>query len=160
MPKWIFFIFFIFFCNSAYSLYPEHWIIQEPVYVLHLITCHGRIMPCLAELLLLALYSFVLFDSVYTVRSVSRIPFRTFWWYLVEMQNRTRQHVTYKNDNSVFLSFGLAPFDFFTEDYPFRILRESRDSLAKSCRIFRWVSLGQKFFSCRNKNVSISFGWK
>ena len=25
---------------------------QEPVYVLHLITCHGRIMPRLAELLL------------------------------------------------------------------------------------------------------------
>ena len=24
---------------------------QEPVYVLHLITCHGRIMPRLAELL-------------------------------------------------------------------------------------------------------------
>ena len=24
---------------------------QEPVYVLHLITCHGRIMPHLAELL-------------------------------------------------------------------------------------------------------------
>ena len=27
---------------------------QEPVYVLHLITCHGRIMPRLAELLCLA----------------------------------------------------------------------------------------------------------
>ena len=26
---------------------------QEPVYVLHLITCHGRIMPRLAELLLM-----------------------------------------------------------------------------------------------------------
>ena len=25
---------------------------QEPVYVLHLITCHGRIMPSLAKLLL------------------------------------------------------------------------------------------------------------
>ena len=25
---------------------------QEPVFVLHLITCHGRIMPRLAELLL------------------------------------------------------------------------------------------------------------
>ena len=25
---------------------------QEPVYVLHLITCHGRIMPRLVELLL------------------------------------------------------------------------------------------------------------
>ena len=42
---------FIFFCNSTYSLYPEHWIIQEPVFVLHLFTCHGRIMPRLAELL-------------------------------------------------------------------------------------------------------------
>ena len=47
-----FFYLFFFFCNSSYSLYPEHWIIQEPVYVLHLITCHGRIMPRLAELLL------------------------------------------------------------------------------------------------------------
>ena len=28
---------------------------QEPVYVLHLITCHGRIMPRLAELLLMHL---------------------------------------------------------------------------------------------------------
>ena len=42
---------FFFFCNSTYSLYPELWILQEPVYVLHLITCHGRIMPCLAALL-------------------------------------------------------------------------------------------------------------
>ena len=42
---------FFFFCNSTYSLYPEHWIIQEPIYVLHHITCHGRIMPRLAELL-------------------------------------------------------------------------------------------------------------
>ena len=54
MPQWkflIFFFFFFFFCNSTYSLYPEHWIMKEPVYVLHLITCHGRIMPRLAELL-------------------------------------------------------------------------------------------------------------
>ena len=29
---------------------------QEPVYVLHLITCHGRIMPRLAELLLKPLF--------------------------------------------------------------------------------------------------------
>ena len=43
---------FFFFCNFTYSLYPEHWIIQEPVFVLHLFTCHGRIMPRLAELLL------------------------------------------------------------------------------------------------------------
>ena len=28
---------------------------QEPVYVLHLITCHGHIMPRLAELLFLFL---------------------------------------------------------------------------------------------------------
>ena len=54
MPQWNFFnffFFFFFFCNSTYSLYLEHWIIQEPVYVLHLFTCHGRIMPRLAELL-------------------------------------------------------------------------------------------------------------
>ena len=30
---------------------------QEPVYVLHLITCHGRIMPRLAELLLLLFFT-------------------------------------------------------------------------------------------------------
>ena len=35
-----------FFCfQLTYSLHPEHWIIQKSVYVLHLITCHGRIMP-------------------------------------------------------------------------------------------------------------------
>ena len=51
-PNEIFyFFFFFFFCNSTYSLYSEHWIIQEPVFVLHLFTCQGRIMPCLAELL-------------------------------------------------------------------------------------------------------------
>ena len=32
------FLFFYFFCNSTLFI-PEHWIIQEPVYVLHLITC-------------------------------------------------------------------------------------------------------------------------
>ena len=32
---------------------------QEPVYVLHLITCHGRIMPRLAELLLTIVISCV-----------------------------------------------------------------------------------------------------
>ena len=45
MKFFYFFIFFFFF------VIPEHWIMQEPVYVLHLITCHGRIMPRLAELL-------------------------------------------------------------------------------------------------------------
>ena len=39
------------------------------------------------------------------VRSVTWIPFGIFWWYLVEMQIRTRWHVTYKIDNSGFLSF-------------------------------------------------------
>ena len=53
---YFFFFFFFFFCNSTYSLYPEHWIIQESVYVLHLITCHGCIMPHLAELLLLLFF--------------------------------------------------------------------------------------------------------
>ena len=50
-PMKMFYFYFIFFCNSTYSLYPENWIIQEPVFVLHLFTCHGHIMPCLAELL-------------------------------------------------------------------------------------------------------------
>ena len=49
MPQWNFFC--NFFCNSTYSYIWEHWIIQGPVYVLHLITCHRRIMPLLAELL-------------------------------------------------------------------------------------------------------------
>ena len=31
---------------------------QEPVYALNLITCHGRIMPRLAELLLAMLFCF------------------------------------------------------------------------------------------------------
>ena len=39
--------------NSSHSLHLEHWIIQESVYVLHLITCHGRMMLLLAELLFL-----------------------------------------------------------------------------------------------------------
>ena len=64
MPQLIFFNFF-FFCNSTYSLYPEHWIIQEPVNVLHLITCHGRIVPRLAELLLLFFF-FVCFFVFFT----------------------------------------------------------------------------------------------
>ena len=54
-PMNFFFFFFFFFCNSTYSLYPEHWIIQEPVFVLHLFTCHGRIMPRSAEPLFLLL---------------------------------------------------------------------------------------------------------
>ena len=46
--------------------------------------------------LLLALSPFVIFDNDYALGSVSRIPFRTFWSYLVEMQNRTRWYITYK----------------------------------------------------------------
>ena len=60
----MFLFYFIFFCNSTYSLYPEHWIIQEPVYVLHLITCHGRIMRRLAELLLLKEFLDILVDDL------------------------------------------------------------------------------------------------
>ena len=41
------------------------------------------------------------------VCSVSLIPFGIVLWYLVEMQNRTRWHVTYKNDNFGFLTFGV-----------------------------------------------------
>ena len=39
----------------------------------------------------------------FRVRYISRTPFRIFWWYLVVMKNRTRRHVSYKNDN-----FGLS----------------------------------------------------
>ena len=46
-------VIFWFPAYSTYYLHPEHWIIiQESVYVLHLITCHGCIMPLLKELLL------------------------------------------------------------------------------------------------------------
>ena len=39
-------IFFLLFpVTFTYSLHPVHWIIQESVYVLHLITCHRHIMP-------------------------------------------------------------------------------------------------------------------
>ena len=44
---------------------------QEPVYVLHLITCHGRIMPRLAELLLPnLLYALILSRSGLELLSV------------------------------------------------------------------------------------------
>ena len=44
------FFFILFQTSSTYSLYPEHGIVQESVYVLHHITCHERMMPPLAEL--------------------------------------------------------------------------------------------------------------
>ena len=44
---------FLFPINPSHSLHPEHRIIQESVYLLCLITCHGRMMPLLAELLFL-----------------------------------------------------------------------------------------------------------
>ena len=46
---------------------------QEPVYVLHLITCHGRIMPRLAELLP-ELWPFVSFSQSSTEVLVSATP--------------------------------------------------------------------------------------
>ena len=45
------------------------------------------------------------FWNWFRVHSVTQIPFRIFWWYLVEMKNRRRRHVANKNDNSAFLSF-------------------------------------------------------
>ena len=57
--------------------------------------------------------TFVIFDIDYALRSVSCIPFRTFSWYLVEMQNRTRRHITYKCDNSGFFSLELSPIVLF-----------------------------------------------
>ena len=43
---------------------------------------------------------------------VSQTPFGIFWWYLVVMNNRTRWHVLYKNDNFGFIfTFGVKfPF--------------------------------------------------
>ena len=43
----------------------------------------------------------------FRVRSVSQRPFGIYLWYLVEMQNRTRWCLIYKNDNSAFLTFGV-----------------------------------------------------
>ena len=43
----------------------------------------------------------------FSVCSVSRTLFGIFWWYLVVMKKRTRQHVTYKNDNFGFFTFGV-----------------------------------------------------
>ena len=60
---YVFIYLLLFFFNSTYSLYPEPWIIQEPVYVLHLITCHGRIMPRLAELLFIYLHRHICITS-------------------------------------------------------------------------------------------------
>ena len=37
---------------------------QEPVFVLHLFTCHGRIMPRLAELLCFVVFFFFVFFFV------------------------------------------------------------------------------------------------
>ena len=74
-----------------------------------------RIRMTTLPFLLLALSPFVIFDSDYALRSVSWIPFRTFWWYLVEMQNRTRRHITYKSDISGFLSFGVISLCFSFE---------------------------------------------
>ena len=48
----------------------------------------------------------------FRVRSVCQIPFGIFWLYLVEMQNRTRRRVAYKNDNSSFLTFGVISLCF------------------------------------------------
>ena len=48
---------------------------QEPVYVLHLITCHGRIMPRLAELLFI--WSFV---AAHVTCSNSEWGYRDFLW--------------------------------------------------------------------------------
>ena len=58
--------------------------------------------------LLLALSHFAIFDWL-CFALCNWIPFRTFWWYLVEMQNRTRRHITYKSDNSGFLFFWSYP---------------------------------------------------
>ena len=45
---------------------------QEPVYVLHLITCHGRIMPRLAELLL----CYVLIGKPVNLQINTELPFK------------------------------------------------------------------------------------
>ena len=56
----------------------------------------------------------------FSVRYVSRTLFGIFWWYLVVRKNRTRRHVTYKNDDfGFFLLLELSPlleleFDFFS----------------------------------------------
>ena len=49
---------------------------------------------------------------------VSRAPFGIFWWYLVIMKNRTRWHITYKNDNfGFFLLLEFPPHLVFEFDF-------------------------------------------
>ena len=45
---------FWFQTNSTCSFYLEHLIIQESVYVLHLITCYEHMLPLIAELLIVS----------------------------------------------------------------------------------------------------------
>ena len=54
----------------------------------------------------------------FSVRYVSRSLFGIFWWYLVVTKNRTRRHVTYKNDNfGIFLLLELSPLLVFEFDF-------------------------------------------
>ena len=91
--------FFFFFCYSTYSLYLEHWIIQEPVYVLHLITCHGRIMPRLAELLLIfresKVWCFICiclkaWQSIWIVCQADSLPY-FLWKYCLKKQSQKKK---------------------------------------------------------------------
>ena len=75
----------------------------------------------------------------FCVRSASQRPFGIFLWYLVEMKNRTRRRVAYKNYNYGFLTFGVISLCFVWNGFlicsitgiPFRIF----DGTWQKCRI-------------------------
>ena len=94
----------IFFCNSTYSLYPEHWIIQEPVYMLHLITCQGQIMPRLVELLLNYFpWNFVRHKKC--IHSITWKPFKISSWNFIWISINIRWHANRENHNSCIYTF-------------------------------------------------------
>ena len=74
----------------------EPWILRP----LHCHSAAGNIAVLQTALLYLTLIM-----HWFSVHFVSRTLFRIFWWYLVVMKNRTRRHVTYKNDNFGFFFF-------------------------------------------------------
>ena len=117
MPQWnffnFFFFFFFFFCNSTYSLYPEHWIMQEPVYVLHLITYNAPLGGALVLLSFLFLFlpcpslssPLLSLLSLSTISSISFLPFSG------------RQHkMTHKGWHVIKLQHSQSIYTYYTPD--------------------------------------------
>ena len=69
-------------------LHPQHWIMQESVYVLHLITCHRRITPPLAELLFAFFidwwyYRYFIFVKILTyLLKIKQFQILFCWWFI------------------------------------------------------------------------------